>query len=235
MKHNPLPYFDERDEKIDTLVFHCLAFDVDAGLQSFKDASVSSHYMIGLDGKIHHLVDEKKRAWHAGKSFWRGRESLNKNSIGIELCSLSFGQEEYDPRQIHALIRLSKKLIRKYKIKPQNMIGHSDIAPVRKADPGKAFPWRYLSKHGIGLWYNMADSAKVSENDPKTLLERIGYDVSNLDAAKWAFCRHFLPDQIGEDKNVRDLIENPYPQQLRINEEAFLTALKAVYFKFTHS
>lgn len=232
MKINQLPYFDERTEPIDTLVIHCLAFDVTDGIQSFSQNQVSSHYIISPKGAVVRLIDENKRAWHAGKSFWRGRENLNHRSIGIELCHPFLGQSAYSSKQISALIRLCQKIIRRYHIKPQNVIGHSDIAPTRKSDPGKGFPWQYLARHGIGNWYNLKNSNKVQNNNVKELLSNIGYEVSNLVAAQYAFCRHFMPDVVLTDNNIPHLLENPYPNNFKIADEVLLPVLKAVTWQF---
>ena len=117
MKTIPLPYFNERTSKIDSIIIHCLAFDVENAVKSFKQNEVSPHYLIDEWGRIYRFVDDGKRAWHAGKSFWQGRTDLNDCAIGIELCSQSFGQRAYPLRQIKALIRLCKNLKRKYHIK----------------------------------------------------------------------------------------------------------------------
>lgn len=226
-----LPFFDERNAPIDTVILHCNAFNAEQAVESFRQAEVSAHYLIGLDGKVRQLVDDDKRAWHAGKSFWQGREGINHNSIGIEICNLSLGQSAYDKKQIRALIYLCRKLMKKYNIKPQNVLGHSDIAPTRKPDPGVCFPWRYLARHGIGRWYNLQNADKVTETDEVKMLKSIGYDVSDLTAAKWAFCRHWLPDEVPVDKDIMHLLDNPYNKSFDADEHKFMTVLKAVYWQ----
>lgn len=230
------PNFDERNGKIDTLVLHCLAYDVKEGMQTFVDNNVSSHYMIGYNAKIYRLVAEDKRAWHCGISYWKNRESLNHNSIGIEICSPTLGQEKYDQKQILALVRLCKKLIKKYHIKKTNVVAHSDIAPTRKPDPGKAFPWKYLAKHGIGLWYNIKNAEKVCDKTETEMLSEIGYNTSNLLAAKWAFCRHFLPQIVPYD-TIENLINKPVPEMVeKLTDNAlYLKTLKAVYYSYCRS
>ena len=225
-----LPYFDERNAKIDMIVIHCLAHDVKGAIESFHLHQVSSHYLIDENGKIYQFVDDDKRAWHAGKSFWQRKENLNHNSIGIELCSKSFGQEAYPPAQISALIRLCQRLKRKYHIKKERILGHSDIAPTRKADPGKAFPWRYLARHGLGVWYDLKNAKKVEISDEKEFLSQIGYDISDLNAAKWAFIRHFMGDIVPVD-TIKNLEEKPYPDQIDVPHDEFLSILKAVAFE----
>lgn len=227
-----LPYFEERTEPIDTLVLHCLAYDVEKGIETFHQAGVSAHYMIGLNGRIYKLVDEDKCAWHAGKSFWRGRESLNKHSIGIEICSPTLGQAPYDRRQVASLVRLCRRLIRRYHIRPQNIVGHADVAPARKPDPGRAFPWAYLARRGIGLWYRPEDIGKDTGRTEAEMLAAIGYDISNLQAAEWAFCRHFLPEVVPVEADIAALIKNPYPQKDIADTDQFSNVLKAVYRRY---
>lgn len=227
-----LPFFDERNAAIDTIILHCNAFTAEQAVESFKQAEVSAHYLIGTDGKVYNLVDDNKRAWHAGKSFWQGREGLNHNSIGIEVCNLTLGQSPYSQPQIRAVLRLCKKLMKKYHIKPKNVLGHSDVAPTRKPDPGVCFPWRYLARHGIGVWYNLRDADKVTEVDEQKMLAAIGYDVSNLAAAKWAFCRHWLPEVVPSDNDVMHLLNNPYNPRFEADEQQFLAVLRAVYRRF---
>lgn len=227
-----LPFFDERNAAIDTIILHCNAFTAEQAVESFKQAEVSAHYLIGTDGKVYNLVDDNKRAWHAGKSFWQGREGLNHNSLGIEVCNLTLGQSPYNQKQIRSLLRLCKKLMKKYHIKPQNVLGHSDVAPTRKPDPGVCFPWRYLARHGVGVWYNLRNAEKVMETDEQKMLASIGYDVSNLAAAKWAFCRHWLPEVVPSDNDIIHLLNNPYNPQFDVDEQKFSAALKAVYWRF---
>ena len=116
-----------------------------------KSSEVSTHYLINRKGSITRLVDEKKTAWHAGKSKWKNSINLNNQSIGIELVNKGhqFGYEKFSKKQITNLILLCKRLVKKYKIKKQNIVGHSDIAPLRKKDPGEKFPWFLLAKKKI--------------------------------------------------------------------------------------
>ena len=119
-------------------------------------SKVSSHYLINKKGKIYRLINDSDVAWHAGKSYWKKYKNLNKNSIGIELVNKGhkFGYENFSNKQISNLLQLCKVLMLKYKIKRSNIIGHSDIAPLRKIDPGEKFPWEYLAKNRIGIWHN---------------------------------------------------------------------------------
>ena len=116
---------------------------------------VSCHFFINEKGKIYRLVKENKIAWHAGKSCWGKLKNLNKNSIGIELVNSGhkYGYKNFKKKQILSLIKLSRILIKKYKIKDKNIVGHSDVAPERKIDPGEKFPWKELAKKKIGIWH----------------------------------------------------------------------------------
>jgi len=119
-------------------------------------SKVSSHYLINQNGKVYRLVQDNRIAWHAGKSCWGKYKNLNKNSIGIELVNKGhrFGYTNFRKKQLLSLTRICKSLIKKYKIKKKNIVGHSDIAPLRKIDPGEKFPWKQLAKKNIGIWHN---------------------------------------------------------------------------------
>jgi N-acetylmuramoyl-L-alanine amidase len=153
-----------------------------------KKSEVSSHYLINREGKIIKMVDEKKIAWHAGKSKWKNFINLNKQSIGIELVNKGhqFGYENFSKKQISKLILLCKTLIKKYKIKKTNILGHSDIAPLRKVDPGEKFPWKHLANKTIGYWYNATKLKNNNFNKANlrklffTNLNKIGYRYFNI-------------------------------------------------------
>ena len=153
---------------------------------------VSSHYLIGRDGKIYYQVDELGRAWHAGESYWGGNRDLNSASIGIELDNN--GDEPYGEPQIAALLALLTDLKERYAIPTANFLGHSDIAPRRKTDPGRQFPWRRLASHGFGMWCEPTYVSPPPGTDDVALLRALGYDVSDLQAAISAFKLHFVPD-----------------------------------------
>ena len=131
-----------------------------------KKSQVSSHYLINREGETIKMVDEKNIAWHAGKSKWGDFINLNNESIGIELVNKGhqLGYENFSKKQISALVLLCKNLIKKYKIKKKNILGHSDIAPLRKMDPGEKFPWKFLSKKKIGFWHNLSKKKKYNLN-----------------------------------------------------------------------
>jgi len=120
-------------------------------------SQVASHYFIKNNGQVLTLVPDTYVAWHAGLSAWKNFFSLNKNSIGVEISNPGhqFGYKKFSKKQIKSVIKLSKFLIKKYKIKKNNILGHSDVAPDRKKDPGEKFPWKILSKKNIGIWHNL--------------------------------------------------------------------------------
>ena len=152
---------------------------------------MSAHYFIKKNGEVLTLVPDSYVAWHAGISAWKNFTSLNKNSIGIEISNPGhqFGYKKFSKKQINSLIRLSKYLIKKYKIKKNNILGHSDIAPDRKKDPGEKFPWKIMSKKKIGIWHNLNSMKlkkfrrkkcnKKSSNKFTNNLLRIGYSSNN--------------------------------------------------------
>jgi N-acetylmuramoyl-L-alanine amidase len=133
-------------------------------------SEVSSHYFIKISGEIITIVPDLYTAWHAGRSAWKNYNSLNKNSIGIEIANPGHGKgyKKFSRSQILSLIRLSKFLIQKYKISSKNILGHSDVAPDRKKDPGEKFPWKYLSQKHIGYWHNLDQKILVNNRMIKT-------------------------------------------------------------------
>ena len=178
-----------------------------------KKSQVSAHYLINRKGNITRIVDEKNKAWHAGKSKWKNFINLNYQSIGIELVNKGhqFGYEVFSKKQISQLILLCKHLIKKYNIKKTNILGHSDIAPLRKKDPGEKFPWHFLYKKKIGIWHNVnkknIKNKYLSKNDLRKFffnnLYKIGYRYfdkqkssnNDLKVIK-AFQRRFRQDKI---------------------------------------
>ena len=124
---------------------------------------VSCHYLINRKGKIIQMVKDRNISWHAGKSKWKKFKDLNHCSIGIELVNRGhkFGYQNYSKNQINSLLKLCKDLKKKYSIKKENFLGHSDIAPLRKIDPGEKFPWKKLSKHNFGRWYKETKKLKI--------------------------------------------------------------------------
>ena len=172
---------------------------------------VSCHYLIDREGEIIKMVDDNKVAWHAGKSKWKNYKDLNKNSIGIELVNKGheFGYEKYTIKQIKSLIQICKNLKKKYKINNSNIIGHSDIAPLRKQDPGEKFPWKKLHKNTIGIWWKKLQFNSVKYDDKKLKklffknLYKIGYRYFSKNRRHKndiflikAFQRRFLPSRL---------------------------------------
>ena len=143
-----------------------------------SNSQVSAHYLINRKGSVTRMVDENKTAWHAGKSKWKNFINLNNQSIGIELVNKGhqLGYENFSKKQISSLILLCKGLIKKYKIKKTNVIGHSDIAPLRKEDPGEKFPWHFLSKKKIGCWHNISKKNNKSQNLSKSDLRKFFFN-----------------------------------------------------------
>jgi N-acetylmuramoyl-L-alanine amidase len=153
---------------------------------------VSAHYLVGRDGRIYQLVDERARAWHAGVSRWGGDTDINSSSIGIELDN--DGKQPFPGAQIDALLRLLADLRERYRIPAANVLGHSDVAPRRKVDPGRLFPWKRLADQGFGLWCDTPLPIPPMGFDPAMALAAIGYDVSDPQAAIGAFRLHFAPN-----------------------------------------
>ena len=231
--HDCLPDFNERPQnKIDTLVFHCSAHSAKNMIDVLRQKKLSTHYIVDLNGDIYQTVEDGKRAWHAGVSSWRGVQNINHTSIGIEISSPSLGQDLYDDKQIKSLLELSLMLIDKYKILPTNIVAHSDIAPTRKPDPGIAFPWKMLAEHGVGIWYNLEDARKVNSDNVAELLLKIGYDITDLAAAQYAFCRHFLPAVVKKEADIEELEKHPYPEDFVLPSD-FLPVLQACCYSFT--
>ena len=155
-------------------------------------AEVSAHYLIQRDGTILQLVDERLRAWHAGESRWGATVDVNSASIGIELDNDGF--EPYPPAQIDALLALLADLRDRHHVPATNVVGHGDVAPTRKRDPGPLFPWRTLAAHGFGLWCEPPFVPAAPGFDPLLGLRAIGYDTRDPSAAISAFRLHFAPE-----------------------------------------
>jgi len=163
-------------------------------------SGVSSHYLIGRDGKVLQLVAESQRAWHAGASWWGGQTDMNSASIGIELDNN--GREPFPPAQIEALLTLLREIRERHAVPRANFLGHADIAPARKTDPSVFFPWDVLAAEGFGLWCDKP--LNTGDNDAPTqealsgadfflALTALGYDPHTPQAALTAFRRHFYP------------------------------------------
>lgn len=199
-----------------------------------KQYEVSAHYCIANDGRIFQLVKDEKKAWHAGKSFWNNVDGLNDSSIGIEIENKGheFGYEKFPDIQMNSVMELCKELIKKYNIKPQNILGHSDIAPERKEDPGEFFDWKLLAQNGIGIYHDLEfsnaeykDIKEISDSELKKLSE-IGYKIESPRHTIAAFYRRFFPVRILLSKNAR------YPENIHWDEKS-AELLEAIYKKYT--
>lgn len=179
--------------KANYVIIHYTAQDsVGQTLRTFTlvKPQVSAHYVIGKDGKVIHMLNDYMRAWHAGVSKWGSISDMNSSSIGIELDNK--GNEPFSQAQMNSLLTLLAKLKKDYNIPTANFIGHGDIAPGRKPDPGILFPWEQLAKKGFGYYSDMIIVPAPANFDSTTALRLIGYDTRNLPAAIGAFKRHFV-------------------------------------------
>ena len=219
-------------KQIKFIIFHY------TGMKSESDAlkrlteiqsEVSCHYLIKNNGEIVKIVPDLYIAWHAGKSSWKNYKSLNQNSIGIEITNPGheYGYKNFTQKQITTLVKLSKFLIKKYKINPKNILGHSDIAVLRKKDPGEKFPWEYLSKNKIGIWHTLNKQdllknrklkiSKIEENIFFRNLFKIGYSKTfskNIDRNKYfrelikSFQRRFRQELVDGKIDQESLLIN---------------------------
>lgn len=199
MKHRPSPNCEPRPAgvPVDMLVIHYTGMpSADAALERMCDptSKVSAHYCIDEDGTVTRLVPEEMRAWHAGVSSWRGHDDVNSRSIGIELVNPGheFGYREFPEAQVRGLIRLAAAIVRRRRIPARNVVGHSDVAPSRKQDPGELFPWRRLAAAGIGLW---PAPVPADPGNVEAMLSEYGYRAED-EGALSAFQRHFRPARI---------------------------------------
>ena len=203
-----------KDQEIKIIVVHYTGMQ--SKIESIKRLlspkhKVSCHYLIDRKGQILNMVDENKIAWHAGKSKWKNFNNINKNSIGIELVNKGheFGYQKFTSSQINNLIKLCLYLKKKFKIKNSNILGHSDIAPQRKKDPGEKFPWEKLKKNQLGVWYKVLKIKNQKINGKKINkiffrnLHKIGYRYIDLKTRTKndiflieAFQRRFTPNKI---------------------------------------
>ena len=200
--HNYSPNFEIKKRKsnqIKFIIFHYTGMKNELKaikrLTSIK-SKVSSHYLIKNNGDIVVIVPDLYIAWHAGISSWKSFKSLNKNSIGIEISNPghNFNYKKFSKKQIESVKKLSKFLIKKYKINQKNILGHSDIAIDRKKDPGEKFPWEYLAKFKIGKWHSILKQTLLKNREKKTTtldkknffinLLKIGYSKKNLKRIK---------------------------------------------------
>ena len=216
----PSPNFNKKrrpKSSIKIIVIHY------TGMQSARESliwlcnpksKVSSHFVINQNGKTYRLLRDNQIAWHAGKSCWGKYKNLNRNSIGIELENKGhrLGYTNFKKKQLLNLIKICRHLIKKYKIKNKNIVGHSDIAPLRKIDPGEKFPWKELARNKIGIWHKCRNNllrkyrkVKTSNKNEKIKfiknLNKIGYCLPNKKKPNFtkiikAFQRHYRKELI---------------------------------------
>ncbi|HAE02133.1 MAG TPA: N-acetylmuramoyl-L-alanine amidase [Rhodospirillaceae bacterium] len=205
MIETPSPNFGDRrgGDAVTMLVIHYTGMRSAAeSLARLCDpaAEVSAHYLITEDGDVHRLVAEEKRAWHAGLGQWQGDRDVNSRSIGIELQNLGheFGYQPFPAAQIDSLIDLALGILDRHAIPASGIVGHSDIAPDRKLDPGELFPWPVLAAAGIGVF---PEAGIDTEEDLESLLTRIGYDPMAQNRIS-AFLRRFRPDRIDGQPDI---------------------------------
>ena len=236
--HTPSPNFNDRKAPVDMLVLHYTGMETgQAALERMLDAEaeVSAHYMIWEDGKVSQLVDEDKRAWHAGVGSWQGDTDLNSCSVGIEIVNgghnvpLADGSlPSYPDAQIEAVIALSRTIVTRHNIPQARIVGHSDIAPARKEDPGEHFPWKQLAAAGLGLWPTQAEDTPgslhligrglgvgdtgASVERLQQMLARVGYGIAKsgtydeeTQACVLAFQRRWLPTRLTGQTDLETL------------------------------
>ncbi|NVJ97841.1 MAG: N-acetylmuramoyl-L-alanine amidase [Alphaproteobacteria bacterium] len=220
INHSPSPNWDERPEgcTIDAVIIHYTGMESgEAALDRLcdPDAKVSAHYLIEEDGRLFQMVPEDKRAWHAGVSHWAGRDNLNHTSIGIELVNPGheFGYRDFSKAQIDTLLAMLKGIASRHSILPSRYLGHSDIAPDRKTDPGERFPWERLAREGFGVWSGVdgRDASPIAQKGDKgpiinklnKQLGIVGYHVSDTDCFDCsteyvirAFQAHWRPETV---------------------------------------
>ncbi len=235
---NPSLNFSERKKgaKINSIVLHytgMVSFEAAINRMKNPDYEVSAHYCIDVDGTIHQLVENKYKAWHAGESYWRGMDNLNEHSIGIEIVNKGhqYGYEKFPDVQIENVIKLCKLVCTKNpEIDQRNVVGHSDIAPNRKEDPGEFFPWEKLYDNGLGIYHTIDYGKKfhyrepyMSENEEgkdigeiQRKLSVIGYKIQKstifdeqTKKVVAAFYRRFIPERISLSEDTR------YPDNIK--------------------
>jgi N-acetylmuramoyl-L-alanine amidase len=208
----PSPNQDDRPLPVDMLILHYTGMQsAQAAIDRLRDpaAKVSSHYVVDEDGAIYRLVAEEQRAYHAGISYWRGRTALNDCSIGIEIVNPGheWGYRPFPDAQMQAVRSLCLEILARHAIPARNVVGHSDVAPNRKQDPGELFPWRWLAGQGVGLWADVPGADQTACGAPEIAYLRdrmaeLGYDSTNLRHADHlattvtAFQRHWRPEAV---------------------------------------
>jgi N-acetylmuramoyl-L-alanine amidase len=208
----PSPNFDQRRAPPDMVVLHYTGMQTaDAAIARLRDpdAKVSAHYVVDEDGSILRLVEEERRAWHAGQSWWKGETDINAVSIGIEIVNPGheFGYRLFPDAQIEAVIDLIAEVRTRWAIDDARILGHSDVAPTRKQDPGELFPWKRLAEHRQGLWFEPA-LERIAALGPPLGIGDVGLGVHVLQAGLHRLGYEPLPD-------------GRYTEETRITVEAF--------------
>tara|TARA_Y100000816_G_C26011246_1_gene528748 strand:+ start:270 stop:1025 length:756 start_codon:yes stop_codon:yes gene_type:complete len=209
---NYSPNFDVNKRKIKEIKFIIFHY---TGMRNEKEAisqltniksKVSSHYLIKTNGDILTLVPDSYVAWHAGLSSWKKYKSINKYSIGIEISNPGheYSYKKFKKKQIKSVLKLSSLLIKKYKIKSNFILGHSDISPDRKKDPGEKFPWKYLSKNKIGFWHNLNEKKLIKNRNQKI-------------------------DKSDKDKFIKNILKLGYPKNILYNKNEYLELLTTAF------
>ena len=194
-------------KQIKFIIFHYTGMKSESiALERLTDiqSEVSCHYLIKNNGEIVKMVPDSYTAWHAGESSWKSYKSLNQNSIGIEITNPGHehGYKKFSQKQITSLLKLSKFLIKKYKINPKNILGHSDIAVLRKKDPGEKFPWEYLSKNRIGIWHTLNKQYLIKNR--KLKISKIEEDIFLKNLFKVGYSKKYTKD-ISKNKYLKEL------------------------------
>ncbi|MEC9345805.1 MAG: N-acetylmuramoyl-L-alanine amidase [Pseudomonadota bacterium] len=220
VRERPSPnHNDRRGRAVDMLLLHYTGMRSAAeALERLCDpaAEVSAHWLVEEDGTVWRLVDEDRRAWHAGRAWWAGESDINACSIGVEIHNPGheFGYREFPEAQVEAVIHLCRGILGRHAIPAARVLGHSDVAPLRKADPGELFPWARLAAAGIGRWPDFppvpgAGAASPAIRAVQTDLARIGYGLAvdgvagpETRAVIAAFQRHFRPGSVSGDADA---------------------------------
>ncbi|MBP2236873.1 N-acetylmuramoyl-L-alanine amidase [Sinorhizobium kostiense] len=216
----PSPNHGERvgGRRPDMILLHYTGMETSAGALEWlcrEESQVSCHYFVHEDGRIDQLVAEERRAWHAGKSFWKGETDINSCSIGIEIANPGHpgGLPDFPERQVEAVVELCRDCGERWQIAPQRVLAHSDVAPIRKVDPGEKFPWDVLFRRGVGHWVDPAPVGggryfqRGDRGQPvealQSMLSIYGYAVEitglfceQTEGAVAAFQRHFRQSRV---------------------------------------
>lgn len=204
------------NSRIKVIVLHYTVSNTAHALKTLSTKNVSSHYVVSDSSPpvIYQLVDENRRAWHAGISHWFDNPDINNISIGIEIVNAgphSGGWASYPEEQINSVIELVRDIAKRHQIEPRNIVGHSDIAPQRKQDPGPLFPWKRLAQEGLGLWYNEAMARQTAAELQHQTLPSVSWLQAQLRHLGYKVPLHGVLDQ--ETQNVISAFQMRYRPQ----------------------